>query len=214
MSISNPVSSTSTTNPVTLYLEWSGKNGFWKMYDKETQQRTELKGDIKFAVLDTKNGVAGYIEGKGTVRSNEVDRIDKEELTVTSYKDGESSLFERGMYADIKDGLKAKGIKFRKIVYALILEANEDIVGCVARLDLGGAAMTSWIQNSIPDGAGISVGDPELKKTPIMEYYSPVFAKFVLSEDEAEEATTADRSLQIYFGGFDKEEESSDDVPF
>jgi hypothetical protein len=116
MSISNPETQQSTENPVSLIIEWSAKNGNWKVYDKIEKIKIELEENFKFAVLDQKNGVAGFIEGKGMLRSNEVSRIDKEELTVISWKDGESSVYKEGMYADIKDELKAKGIKFRKIL--------------------------------------------------------------------------------------------------
>jgi hypothetical protein len=108
MSISNPETQQSTENPVSLIIEWSAKNGNWKVYDKIEKIKIELEENFKFAVLDQKNGVAGFIEGKGMLRSNEVSRIDKEELTVISWKDGESSVYKEGMYADIKDELKAK----------------------------------------------------------------------------------------------------------
>jgi hypothetical protein len=215
MSISNPETQQSTENPVSLIIEWSAKNGNWKVYDKIEKIKIELEENFKFAVLDQKNGVAGFIEGKGMLRSNEVSRIDKEELTVISWKDGESSVYKEGMYADIKDELKAKGIKFRKIVYAQIIETNsQEFIGCIAKIDLGGAAMSSWIDATIPTGAGVSLGDPVEKVTPMMKYYSPVFNKFELEDEQVEYAISADKLLQEFNGKPSTYKESTEEVPF
>ena len=213
--MSNPETQQSTENPVSLIIEWSAKNGNWKVYDKIEKIKIELEENFKFAVLDQKNGVAGFIEGKGMLRSNEVSRIDKEELTVISWKDGESSVYKEGMYADIKDELKAKGIKFRKIVYAQIIETNsQEFIGCIAKIDLGGAAMSSWIDATIPTGAGVSLGDPVEKVTPMMKYYSPVFNKFELEDEQVEYAITADKLLQEFNGKPSTYKESTEEVPF
>lgn len=215
MSMSNPETQQSTENPVSLIIEWSAKNGNWKVYDKIEKIKIELEENFKFAVLDQKNGVAGFIEGKGMLRSNEVSRIDKEELTVISWKDGESSVYKEGMYADIKDELKAKGIKFRKIVYAQIIETNsQEFIGCIAKIDLGGAAMSSWIDAVIPTGAGVSLGDPVEKVTPMMKYYSPVFNKFELEDEQVEYAISADKLLQEFNGKPSTYKESTEEVPF
>jgi len=215
MSISNPETQQSTENPVSLIIEWSAKNGNWKVYDKIEKIKIEIEENFKFAVLDQKNGVAGFIEGKGMLRSNEVSRIDKEELTVISWKDGESSVYKEGMYADIKDELKAKGIKFRKIVYAQIIETNsQEFIGCIAKIDLGGAAMSSWIDATIPTGAGVSLGDPVEKVTPMMKYYSPVFNKFELEDEQVEYAISADKLLQEFNGKPSTYKESTEEVPF
>lgn len=215
MSMSNPETQQSTENPVSLIIEWSAKNGNWKVYDKIEKIKIELEENFKFAVLDQKNGVAGFIEGKGMLRSNEVSRIDKEELTVISWKDGESSVYKEGMYADIKDELKAKGIKFRKIVYAQIIETNsQEFIGCIAKIDLGGAAMSSWIDATIPTGAGVSLGDPVEKVTPMMKYYSPVFNKFELEDEQVEYAISADKLLQEFNGKPSTYKESTEEVPF
>ena len=213
--MSNPETQQSTENPVSLIIEWSAKNGNWKVYDKIEKIKIELEENFKFAVLDQKNGVAGFIEGKGMLRSNEVSRIDKEELTVISWKDGESSVYKEGMYADIKDELKAKGIKFRKIVYAQIIETNsQEFIGCIAKIDLGGAAMSSWIDATIPTGAGVSLGDPVEKVTPMMKYYSPVFNKFELEDEQVEYAISADKLLQEFNGKPSTYKESTEEVPF
>jgi len=215
MSISNPETQQSTENPVSLIIEWSAKNGNWKVYDKIEKIKIELEENFKFAVLDQKNGVAGFIEGKGMLRSNEVSRIDKEELTVISWKDGESSVYKEGMYADMKDELKAKGIKVRKIVYAQIIETNsQEFIGCIAKIDLGGAAMSSWIDATIPTGAGVSLGDPVEKVTPMMKYYSPVFNKFELEDEQVEYAISADKLLQEFNGKPSTYKESTEEVPF
>ena len=215
MSMSNPETQQSTENPVSLIIEWSAKNGNWKVYDKIEKIKIELEENFKFAVLDQKNGVAGFIEGKGMLRSNEVSRIDKEELTVISWKDGESSVYKEGMYADIKDELKAKGIKFRKIVYAQIIETNsQEFIGCIAKIDLGGAAMSSWIDATIPTGVGVSLGDPVEKVTPMMKYYSPVFNKFELEDEQVEYAISADKLLQEFNGKPSTYKESTEEVPF
>ena len=213
--MSNPETQQSTENPVSLIIEWSAKNGNWKVYDKIEKIKIELEENFKFAVLDQKNGVAGFIEGKGMLRSNEVSRIDKEELTVISWKDGESSVYKEGMYADIKDELKAKGIKFRKIVYAQIIETNsQEFIGCIAKIDLGGAAMSSWIDATIPTGVGVSLGDPVEKVTPMMKYYSPVFNKFELEDEQVEYAISADKLLQEFNGKPSTYKESTEEVPF
>ncbi|QDP54583.1 MAG: hypothetical protein Tp118DCM00d2C30442581_21 [Prokaryotic dsDNA virus sp.] len=200
-------------NPVEIIFTWKGGEdgkGLWKTYDRATKTADTYKKQFTCVVLEQFNGVAGFLQpqGSGQAQSNQVKNLAKEELTVSVWKDGESSVLMSGLYADIKDNLKAKGVKFQKIVYALITSGKYQ--GMLARFDLQGSASGSWISSKIKDGEAISFDeDGEFKQVGHIKFYAPKIYLVDIKDDDKELGKRMLDELAEFRNQFDKQSDTS-----
>jgi hypothetical protein len=203
-------------NPVSKILSWKGgedNKGMWKVYDRVEKQASTIKSAIKIAIIDQKNTVAGWIDDK-QVTANEVSNLKKEELSVVKWSGGEAQDLIKGYYSEIKDTLKAKGIKFRKVAYGLVTEGSDEIVGDLVRLDLEGCANGAWINASIKTGQGVSFEeDGNFKKIGSIKFYEPKIDKFEIEPDDLQACKIMLEELNAFRDSFNKEEET-EEVPF
>jgi len=210
-------------NPAVATFEWSATDGVFTAWDSVKKQKVEVGNDFSFAPLDQLCVIGGYVKDKGTARTRELHHLNQP-IEVLLWKDGKSSVYASGVYSDIKADLKAQGIKYRKIIYATLLDDLGDFsFGDTIKLDLGGAAMSEWIDSKIMDVDGVKIGEPELVEiNKMIKFYKPKFEIFELSEDENKLANEADEKLQDFFAGntvreevvAEVAEEFVDDVPF
>lgn len=229
MSITNTNNGTSVRNPATAILEWDAMEGNFKYYDSEAKERAFLKGKIEFIVLDQLSNVSGWVQDLGGCKAQETHNLSKAPLKVQAWKDGKPTLVKEGMYKDIKDSLKAMGIKYRKVVYALTTECETFGAGTIIKLDLGGCAMSQWIEDEIKDGKQVALaGAEQVQLNKMVSYMKPQFS--VVEPDTADllEAKDADVQLQAYFDArkqkesapavqqttLDSEVEYESDIPF
>ena len=119
MSLSNPKTS---SNPAKKFIEWGGKEGVFKYYDKSSETNVILPLPLYIIPLDQLTTITGYDDVKKMgIYSNEVHYTNQEELHVR-YQDGKTVC--KGLYGDISgDIAKAKG-KFCRSVYAAMISSD------------------------------------------------------------------------------------------
>ncbi len=211
MSRTKPV--TTSSNPSVATFEWSASSGVFTAWHSAKKQKIEIGNNFSFAPLDQLCVIGGYLKDKGTARTRELHHLNKP-IEVLLWKDGKSSVYASGMYADIKGDLKSQGIKFRKIIYATLLDDLEEFsFGDTIKLDLGGAAMSEWIESKILLTDGVKIGEPEMVEVnKMIKFWKPKFNVFELSDNESQLANEADEVLQDYFNGEYKKDEPSKNV--
>lgn len=192
MSISNQVEK--VPNPAKKFLEFK-KNGEWQFYDKETKQNVVFSAPFEFVVLDELSTITGWNDASQSgIYSNEIHSTQNQPLTVKSWKGGEIAC---GLYADIKDKIKASGGRYTKSVYVL---CNDEIIN----LKMHGASLSPWIDKEF------KVSDSVVKFETTVEgkkgsntYKIPVFTAVPITEESKAEAVAADRIiLQPYFADY------------
>ena len=226
MSLSN-IDIKAIKSPVVAILEWDAMEGKFRYYDTNSKKRKHIDDTaFSFVVLDQLSNVSGWVSELGVCRAEETHNLNAAPIVVKSWKDGKSTTIRQGMYKDIKDGLKNMGIKYRKIVYAMALESTDFSIGSIIKLDLGGCAMSQWIESGINDGNQILIGEAEqVQLNKMVSYQKPSFKISEPTEDVLSEAKETDRELQEYFDSKkqkvspakveeDVSEEYEDDVPF
>lgn len=223
------------SNPSVATLEWSAMEGQFTAWDSVNKEKIQITDPIKVAVLDQLSNISGWVKELGSCRCHETHNLKASPIQVFAWKDGKSRMIKDGMYADIKDEMKAMGIKYHKVVYALNLsEINGIPAGEIIKLDLGGAAMSEWIETDVKDDWAITLGEPvEVQINKMIKYMKPTYVKIDLTEEENILAEEADKELQEYFSSRKKEsvavvdspsasytdadcpaEEDADDMPF
>tara|TARA_Y100000401_G_C8300053_1_gene213543 strand:+ start:488 stop:1144 length:657 start_codon:yes stop_codon:yes gene_type:complete len=218
MSLSRPV--VISTNPISGYIKWKGSKGQWEGYFPSSKERDSLGSNIKFVVLDQLNSV-GLFQGlnKPEYSSNEVKDLQREKFIVWSKQNGETKILHEGLYSDIQTDTKAKGIKFRKVIYGMSLfKADEIVEGDIIKIELEGSSMKPWFELSVKDGDVIEVVDTK-HITGAITYYEPVYKKESLSAEATELARQADEELQEYLDSFKKNEiqeseSKEEEIPF
>lgn len=195
-------------NPATVDIEWSGSSGEFHTYDKDLKERVSIPFPLKFAVLDELSCVRGWYEDKkSNAFSNETHNLKNTPLEVRYFEDGKTRVLCEGLYADIKDRVNALGIKYNKVIYAMLLgEGGGDIV----RIYLKGAAMGAWVNKTFKpyDGAVIVDGSTEGQKGAVI-FKMPAFSCVEIDEEEDVLAVSADETLQAYFNQKPKEDNPS-----
>lgn len=228
MSLTNTNAASSVKNPAIAVLEWDAMEGNFKYYDTVAKERKYLSdSEFSFVVLDQLSNVSGWVQDLGGCRATETHSLNAAPIKVQSWKDGKPTLVKEGMYKDIKESLKAMGIKYRKIVYALTVNSDDFGTGEIVKLDLGGCAMSEWIEADIKDGKQVSLGAAEqVQLNKMVSYNKPSFGVSTPEASVLDEAKDADRELQAYFDGrkaptappkqeeLEVSEEYEDDVPF
>jgi len=194
---------TNTKNPAEATFEWVAVDGVWRYWDVENKERVVVDGGLEFAILDQLSNVSGWVKDLGSCRCHETHNITAAPIQVFAWKDGKSRMIKEGMYKEIKDELKAMGIKYHKVVYAMLTkDAGAISAGAIVKLDLGGAAMSEWIESDVRDDDSIATGEGELVKVNAMiKYFKPSFEKVEIDASADELAKGADDLLQEYFDG-------------
>lgn len=202
------------TNPAEASIEWAGSrdDGFFKFYDKAKKENIPVKA-IRFAVLAERNCVRGWYEEKNSnAFSNEVSSLKNQVLTVRYFEDGKSRELISGKYEDIKDGLQAKGIKYNKVIYSLVLESDVLEVGTIIKIILKGGAASKWFD--VKDKAGsVSVQGFTDEKNGAVKYRVPVFVTSAIDEAESEEAEFAYEQVNVFLSATPHTTPHHDDVP-
>nr|WP_298660859.1 hypothetical protein [uncultured Flavobacterium sp.] len=203
MSRSNPQDS--LANPAKKFISWSGEEGNFNYWDKEAKKKVVIeigpKKPFLFLWLDALSTIKGYSDSAGSgFWSNEVRKLDKEPLTVRT-KEG---IVCKGLYANIKDSVTAKGAKFCQSVYVAMKGDDGKLEIC--NLQLYGAALTAWIEFV----KGKKLSEIAVKVTSSLEqkkgktvYRTPVFEVVpTIKEETNAQAIELDKELQEFLKAY------------
>ncbi len=213
MSISNP-RGTTIPNPAQKFIEWAGKDGVFRYWDKEAPGENGRKGanitlpeKFYIIVMDQLNCVTGFHKHERVgIYSNEVRNMKEDELNV---RYGRGQHLVKGLYTnvDVKDKIEAKGGKFAKSVYAIWIHPGKTKNDApeleLVNFKLFGSALGPWFDANIGDEANII----ELSKNPEQQqngtnlYFIPKVV--VIQPTEAQQAIVAlamekDKELQDF----------------
>jgi len=202
MSRSNPTPS-NNSNPSVATIEWAATKNTFMAWDSVNKERVDIGKKVSFAILDFRSAVSGFIKGRGVARCHEMKDLRKP-IDVLLWKDGKSTPFMNGIYRDIKPELTSAGVKYRKIVYAMLTEDAGSIPAhSIVKFDLGGAAMGAFIECDFRETDSVTVKEPLfVELNSMIKFYVPVFEKLELDDEFAAAAEMADRELQEYFDSF------------
>jgi hypothetical protein len=209
-------------NPSELTIEWAGgaDAGHLKAYDKDSKSKIKL-GNMSFVVLKEKNCLDGFLAAKGCgAWSNEVTDLKTEPITVMYKDDGNFKPFKTGMYADIVEEMKSHGIKYHKVIYAMVVESSDVKTGTIVRLMFKGAAASSWFKLSSQDKHGlVALTGSEDGQTGAVRYKIPTFKASPITEEADKQAEEAYGKVDAYLKSRAVEvaEEPpavDDDIPF
>lgn len=219
MSLSNPKTS---NNPATKFIQWGGKDGVFKYYDKSIDQTINMQLPLYIIKLDELSTVVGYNQTKGNIYSNEVHNVAEEELTVKFHN---GPLIAKGLWADIKFNVVMEKGKYAQSVYAALIDPNTSELELV-NIKFFGSSLGPWIDAKVGDLGEVIVLDknPELLINGDTKFYAPSIVKKERRDDILEKAVDMDKELQSYLSGYkDKTEEvatkevqqeDDDDLPF
>lgn len=199
-------------NPCTRWFDWGGDDGQVYYYDKskpEKERNIAAKTPFVFILLDRLSVIKGWHDGSDSaIQSNEVRDTVQEAMVVKAFKGG---VIAQGIYANIRDRVKANGGKFTTNLYcAYRNEANELALGC---FQIHGAALNAWVEfaKACPvddknfkmfwSKAVKIIGFTEGQKGTI-KYKMPKFALCEVSEKTEHEANALDMLLQSYLKGY------------
>ena len=185
-------------SPCEEFLKWSGSEGCWKSYDKETKQNIDIPHDIRFLFLDQLATITGFSDSMNAgLWSNEVRSTKRDKLMIHAGK----NLVFTGLYADAKTAVQ--GAKYAQSVYALaLLDGEYKLIN----LKLSGAALTAWItlqetvggSRKLEGNVAVTVSGVEDKKKGATKFKVPIFETDKAETDEEEMAAAADEKLQAY----------------
>ncbi len=124
------------SNPAQLFLEWSGKHSCFFYYDKEKEEKVQVKLPFTFIVLDTLHTLKGFNEKEEIgYYSNEIKDFKTQQFKVKS----KNGVEWEGLYDSFKDAYKAKGGKYGQSVYIAI--KNEEGKLIIANIFMSGSAL-------------------------------------------------------------------------
>lgn len=212
MSLSKPV--VNTSNPSLATFEWAGKKGSFKAYVNETKEKVEGITEMSFIPLDQLGNVSGWNKQLGSCRSQETHSITSKPVKVFAWKDGASSLVKEGPYKEVKEWGATVGVKFHKIVYAMLTAPCVGLdAGSIIKLDLKGSSMSAWIEAKPSDGELVTLGEATEGESAMMSFMVPAFNKGVASDSQLAIAMDCDKELQAYFKALKDAVEVEEDVP-
>lgn len=192
MSFSSPT----VVNPAELFFEFkSAKKGFYA-YDRNTKDDVAMELTARFIVLDTLSCITGYSDKYACgAFSNEVHSLDKEPLSVRTFKGGYS---KSGYYKEIKDEISALGLNYTKSLYVLLIAGKRNVL---CNIKLSGSALNEWIDAKLDTRRNVVVIENSFveKKKGATVYSVPVFSTVEMPDDLVQEAIAADKILQQYF---------------
>lgn len=192
MSLSNP----KQENPATKWIEFSGDTGLFHFYDKEKKEKINVPIPFCFIVLEEMNTITGYSKQHDCgIYSNEILDLNKEILSVKSFKGGFSAV---GYYKDIKDYVHNNGGKFTKSVYAVIIRADGTLTD-IMNIKFKGAGLQGYFDKgfSIYKNA-VKVTGMKKDKSGKTEYFIPLFEAVEFTEIQFKEACEKEKILQDY----------------
>lgn len=217
-------------NPATKFLSWKSNDKEFSYYDKDKEENVSVKLPFKFLFLKQLQSVKGWSDALGgSIISNEVEFVGKQELNVTCYhknNKGEQAktTIAKGLYKDIKDAVVSAGAKYHKSIYVML----ED--GTLANLQLKGACVKEWgdffnrSKSRLAD-EWVIVEDTKDGKKGAVKFSTPNF-KFErsISDSESENADAIFDELDTYLQQYltkpveeievVDEEEITDDLDF
>lgn len=201
-------------NPATVVIEWagSGSDGFFKFWNKETKQDVRIDS-IRFAVLGERNCVKGWLEEKkSNAYSNEVASLKNQTITVKYFQDGKARELCSGKYDELHDQLLSQGIKYHKVIYAVVLDCEQIETGTIVKIMLKGAASGSWMNFKDKQDSVVCSGFTDGKKGAV-KFRIPKFEKSPMDENENEEAELAYEQVSAYFRSVPHTTVEDDKVP-
>lgn len=208
MSRSNPTAN--NPNPTTRWFEWSGSNGCIQWFDKtkdnpKTKQKgvnVSVKVPFAFIVLDDLHTITGYSKQlKSGVTANEVRDLRADVLHARYHKAGPIA---SGLYADIKEKVKAASGKFASSVYIAYRDGSELKLG---NLRIAGASLGPWIdfkaahrKELLEKGVVITGSVDDVNGD--VEFKRPVFAIKDILPATNEAAIKLDHELQTFLKSY------------
>ena len=198
MSYSNP----RITNPATKFIEFKGDTGEFFYYDKDKEQKIQLKMPLYFIVLDELSTITGFNNRLGCgIYSNEIRNIKDEVLNVRSFKGGLSII---GKYQDIKDKITSNGGKFCKSVYAMLITGKNQYE--LVNFKFHGASFggvesgrSGWMQKKVnTEKYGVCVKECEQGQTGSIHYMAPIFEGLNINSSYDTAARNMDKELQKF----------------
>jgi hypothetical protein len=191
MSFSQP---TKVENPALHFYEW--RNGQLSRYDKEKKENVVVKLPFTFIVLDELTTISGYHEpSESGIFSNEIQYMDRQTLRVRAFKGGEIA---QGLYADIKDKVKANGGRYTRSVYIAEKIGSGYVI---SHVKFYGAAFSAWLDftraHNVEKGTVTLTGSVEGKKG-ATTYQIPTFEYGDLTDEQIKACTELDTDLQAY----------------
>jgi hypothetical protein len=200
---------TEVVNPSTRFMEWDGKKGEFRYYDKDLKEKVQVPLPVQFMVLDTLSTIKGFSDANQSgFWSNEVRDTTKDVMSVYN----KTGLCEKGLYADIKGSKKCTGIKYCQSVYIALINADGGVSLC--NIQMLGAGLSAWIDfcktTSVQSGA-IKVSKSIQGKKGSNVFQIPVFEKIEVDDNLNAEAVALDKVLQDYLTAyFEKQGTTSD----
>ena len=193
----------SMPNPAKYFYSWSGEDGSFRYYDKENKKTITVDISEKpfvFLPLDILSTIKGYSESdKCGFWSNEVRNTSKEVLVVKTT----NGVVAKGLYADIKDKIKAKGAKFSISVYAAMKDSDGRLE--IVNIQMYGSAGSTWMdfvkKHKIYEVA-VAVKKAEKKKKGKTEYFVPVFEPLKVNQKTDDEAADLQKELKEYLNAY------------
>jgi hypothetical protein len=222
-------------NPAKRWFKWSGKDGCITYYDKELKENVPVKMPFTFLLLDELTTITGFSEAEDKgIYSNEVKFTNSEKLNVRCGK----NTLELGLYADIKDAIKAKGGKYSRSCYIVFKDDNGNYE--IGNFLMAGSALSGgdhkekgakekkkldgWMdfmntnKNVIYKSAVKMDLEPRVCQKGSNEYRIPKFTLVEVSEETNQIATALDADLQaflsIYLKKSHKEETPSETTEY
>lgn len=190
----------SLQNPAHRFFEYKAGEGTLQYYDKEKQERVEVKLPFTFLVLDQLNTITGYSRpDKASYYSNEVRNSAKEEFVIKLKGGHVVTTLYKNEHGVVQ---VPKAAKYTKSVYVAYQEDGEWVIG---NIKLAGSAMTAWIefnqkykveQGKVVMSKGAKVDGEQ------GEYFPPAFEYKEATPEEDSIAITLDKALQIYLSQY------------
>jgi len=207
---------TSTSTPVTQYLNWKSNDKAFAYYDKEKGENVLVQLPLKFLFLEHYHTVKGWNDASESgIYSNEVYSIGKEELSVKAFKGGEVG---NGLYRDIKENIKNAGAVYHRSVYGMLPD------GKLINLQLKGSGVKAYSDfyndnNHLLDNQWIEINKADEGKKGAVKYSTPSFeigSNINKAEDKLanECAGSLETYMDSYFGRDEAKEEVEGDNPF
>lgn len=191
MSFSQP---TKVENPALHFYEW--RNGQLSRYDKEKKENIVVKLPYTFGVLDECTTTTGFHEPSNSgIFSNEIKDLSRQTLRVRAFKGGDIAT---GLYAEIKDKIKANGGRYTRSVYIAEKVGSGYVI---SNIKFTGAAFSAWLDftraHNVEQGIVTLTGSTEGKKG-ATTYQIPTFEFGELTDEQIATFTTLDKDLQAY----------------
>lgn len=197
MSLSKP--NEQLQNVAKTFYQWSGDTGNFKFYDKEEKKNIIVEVNAKkpftFIILDTLSTIKGYSDSESCgFWSNEVKDTKSEVLTVRT----KSGIQAVGLYADIKDSIKAKGAKYCQSTYIAIKTENGLEIANIQFLGSALKAITDFSKDNKVMGVAVQIKSTIQGKKGKTVFQMPVFNTVKISKKTLADATALDVKLQEY----------------